>query len=133
MARITKIKVRVYHLDLYGHVNHARYLEMMEDARWQFVEDMMKLEQWETMKIDFVVVNINLDFKHPALLHDVLSIESKIESIGNKSMIVNQVFTNKITGKTIANGNVTLVLWDKESQRARLITDDIRKFFTAIS
>lgn len=33
------IKVRGYHLDLYGHVNNARYLEFLEEARWAYFDD----------------------------------------------------------------------------------------------
>ena len=29
----TKIKVRGFHLDVYQHVNNARYLEFLEEAR----------------------------------------------------------------------------------------------------
>ncbi len=38
MIHTTEIKIRGYHLDLYGHVNHARYLEFLEDARWGMME-----------------------------------------------------------------------------------------------
>lgn len=34
MAHVTKIKVRGYPLDIYGHVNNARYLECLEEGRW---------------------------------------------------------------------------------------------------
>jgi len=30
----TQIKVRGYHCDFYGHVNNARFLEFLEEARW---------------------------------------------------------------------------------------------------
>ena len=30
----TQIKVRGYHLDVYQHVNNARYTEFLEEARW---------------------------------------------------------------------------------------------------
>jgi thioesterase-3 len=35
---ITHAKVRGYHLDLYGHVNNARYLEFLEEGRWSYYE-----------------------------------------------------------------------------------------------
>lgn len=34
----TQIKVRGYHLDVYQHVNNARYLEFLEEARWDGLE-----------------------------------------------------------------------------------------------
>lgn len=35
-----KLTVRNYHLDGYGHVNNARYLEFLEEARWTFFKSM---------------------------------------------------------------------------------------------
>ncbi len=32
----TTIRIRGYHLDGYGHVNNARYLEFLEEARWAY-------------------------------------------------------------------------------------------------
>lgn len=34
-----KLTVRNYHLDGYGHVNNARYLEFLEEARWAFLKN----------------------------------------------------------------------------------------------
>ncbi len=39
MPHQTLIKVRGYHLDIYQHVNNARYLEFLEEARWSYLED----------------------------------------------------------------------------------------------
>lgn len=38
-----KIKIRGYHTDSYQHVNNARYLEFLEEARWQIVEEFMEI------------------------------------------------------------------------------------------
>jgi len=35
----TQIKVRGYHEDRFGHVNNARYLEFLEEARWAHLEE----------------------------------------------------------------------------------------------
>ena len=34
----TEIMVRGYHLDMFGHVNNARYLEFLEEGRWTFFD-----------------------------------------------------------------------------------------------
>ena len=58
----TQIKVRGYHLDVYQHVNNARYLEFLE-ARWDGLENSDSF-QWMTEKnIAFVVVNININYR----------------------------------------------------------------------
>ena len=62
MTHCTHIKVRGYHLDMYGHVNNARYLEFFEEARWCFIEESINLRDWEKQGYAFLVVNININY-----------------------------------------------------------------------
>ena len=39
MPHQIRIKVRGYHLDVFQHVNNARYLEFLEEARWTYFDD----------------------------------------------------------------------------------------------
>ena len=39
MSSYNEIKIRGYHTDQFGHVNHARYLEFMEEGRWVYFEE----------------------------------------------------------------------------------------------
>ncbi len=50
MSHIRTIRVRGYHCDFYGHLNHARYLELLEEARWSYLEDRMDLQDWKEKK-----------------------------------------------------------------------------------
>ncbi|MCP4023889.1 MAG: thioesterase, partial [Desulfobacteraceae bacterium] len=54
-----EIKIRSYHTDQYQHVNNARYLEFLEEGRWQLLEDYIDLETFMTQGYLFFVVNIN--------------------------------------------------------------------------
>lgn len=36
---IYKLTVRENHLDTFGHINNATYLEILEEARWQLITD----------------------------------------------------------------------------------------------
>lgn len=52
----TQIKVRGYHLDVYQHVNNARYLEFLEEARWDGLENSDSFQWMTARNIAFVVV-----------------------------------------------------------------------------
>ena len=55
------MRVRGYHLDGYGHVNNARYLEFMEEGRWAFFDEHPRLiQQLHSAGRAFVVVNFCL-------------------------------------------------------------------------
>jgi thioesterase III len=43
MVHTIDIKVRGYHLDVFSHVNNARYLEFLEEARWAAIEKTIDL------------------------------------------------------------------------------------------
>ncbi|MDU4093741.1 MAG: YbgC/FadM family acyl-CoA thioesterase, partial [Pantoea sp.] len=74
----TLIKVRGYHLDVYQHVNNARYLEFLEEARWEWLEKLNAFHWLMENKLAFVVVNININYRRPALLGHVLCINSRL-------------------------------------------------------
>lgn len=126
----TTIKVRGYHLDLYGHVNNARYLEFLEEARWAMLEDKIDLGDFKQRGIGFVVVNITIDYKLPAGLGDVLKVNSRIDRIGSKSATVEQIITNAQNGKEVASARVTFVIIDILNQKVKTIDDDLRKLFS---
>ncbi len=66
---MTEIKVRNYHVDQFGHVNHARYVEFMEEARWRYMEDNESAaESLHRLDLIHVVVNINIAYRKPVLL-----------------------------------------------------------------
>lgn len=123
MKNHTEIKVRGYHLDLYGHVNNARYLEFIEEARWELFDEY--LGNLTAKGCSFFVVNINIDYKHPATLGDTLEIDSRITRFGNKSCTLKQTITQKGTGRLVVAADVTFVIAGPEG-RALPVTGDLR-------
>ena len=74
MHHSTTIKVRGYHCDFYGHVNNARYLEFLEEARWSYLEDGLDLDHWQKRGLGFVVVSITIDYRRAVGPNTVLEI-----------------------------------------------------------
>lgn len=88
----TTIKVRGYHLDVYQHVNNARYLEFLEEARWAWLEESEAFHWMNKREMAFVVVNININYRRPAVMGDVLIIDSQLMSLGGKAVSLINVF-----------------------------------------
>ena len=72
----TTITVHGFHLDGYGHVNNARYLEFLEAARWDQLHAHQDLQWWHQRGYAFVIANININFRRAASLGDTLLFES---------------------------------------------------------
>jgi thioesterase-3 len=122
-----EIIVRGYHLDVYQHVNNARYLEFMEEARWAYFDGNQAIQQLHVSKgLAFVIVNINISYRYPAQLGDVLEVQTYLKDIGTKSCTFIQKIVLKGTSKIATEAEVTFVFVDLKTQRAVAIDESIR-------
>jgi thioesterase-3 len=122
---ITHIKIRGYHLDLYGHVNNARYLEFLEEGRWSFAEENLDFKVWERLGLVFSVVNININYRRPAFLGEVIEIRTWISRIGKASATIRQEIILKGTEAAIADADVTFVMVDGGTSKPVPLNEDI--------
>jgi len=119
MSHTTTLSVRGYHLDVYGHVNNARYLEFLEEARWRFFAERGVIDALTGNELAMVVVNININYRRAALIHEELKIVTQVTKVGNKSFIIRQEISladSSLTnsGEMIADTDGTYVLLDNE-------------------
>jgi len=122
MAQAT-IKVLGFHIDVYQHVNNARYLEFLEAARWQWL-DGHSSEKWMREKnMAFIVVNININYRKSAVLGDELLIDSKVKELGKRSGVLEQVITCK--GEAVADAAITFVCIDLKTQKSLPIEGEL--------
>ena len=90
----TAIRIRNYHLDGYGHVNNARYLEFLEEARWHF------FERHNLLAIRYL---------RPAAEGDTLLIRSSIRTLEPERTVIRQTATLAHNGKTAVQADITVV------------------------
>lgn len=126
MIHTTTIKVRGYHLDLYGHVNNARYLEFLEEARWSFLESERGLGWWHDQGLGFVVASLTINYRRPAPLGVVLEIRSEVTRLGGKSAVIHQDVVDRDTGQTVADADVTFVIVALETGKPVALREDLR-------
>ena len=122
------ITVRGYHLDLYKHVNNARYLEFLEEGRWDFGADKIGKGYLENRNLGLVVVNVNISYRYPATLHDVLEIRTSIDNVGSRSYSYKQEIYLKGTDKLVLDAKVVVVVIDWKKNKAVYIDDELRDF-----
>jgi thioesterase-3 len=121
MIHTIEIKIRGYHLDLFGHVNNARYLEFLEEARWAAFEKTVDLEQMARKGWAFTVVNVNINYRRPALMNDVLRIETRIAEWRRRSAVVRQEVLQAQGGELVADADVTFVIFDTTKQKTAIL------------
>ena len=122
-----EIKVRGFHIDIFSHVNNARYLEFMEEARWVIIDKYIGIKRMQTKGIIFVVVNININYRRPASMGDILELYLGLAKIGGKSAVFHQEIRLKGTDTVVADVQVTFVFADKITGKAVKIDDEIKR------
>lgn len=130
MKTHTEIKVRGYHLDAYQHVNNARYLEFLEEARWDYLDKINALGYFKEKNLAFVIVNINIDYKWPAVQGDVLSVETFLAETGNTSFIFQQNIHLLNQNRLSAAAKVTFVLVDLKGNKPIRVSDEARELMS---
>ena len=127
----TYITVRGYHLDVYQHVNNARFLEFLEEARWQYFEKSALFSAFNQLNLGFILANINISYRRPALLNEELEIRSKLASIGEKSCVMAQSIYLKGTEKRVVDGKITFCAVDLKTQKAVPLKGEIYNLLKA--
>ena len=101
------IRIRGYHTDSYGHVNNARYLEFLEDARWALFERHNLMPQLQNIQL--VVSRMDIRYRRSATEGDELLSESRFSNVQSRQIQLSERLYFNNSGKTVVEAEVTLI------------------------
>jgi YbgC/YbaW family acyl-CoA thioester hydrolase len=79
------LMIQEQHLDTFGHVNNAAYLQILEEARWDLItRNGYGLDEVHRLKIGPVVLEVRLRFKRELRNRQRVTIRSRVESYTGK-------------------------------------------------
>ena len=92
----TPVQIRFNDIDLAGHVNNAVFQYYYDFGKLRFMDSTFdNVIDWT--KSGFVLLNINVDYISPIYLLDNIIVETRIDAVKNKSIIIQQVIRDKGT------------------------------------
>jgi acyl-CoA thioester hydrolase len=106
--------------DLNGHINNARIVTLMEEARVRWLNSTAASEGLETFQCPKVVASLNVEYRKPVSYEDELLLVLDIARVGNGSFTVRHTGTQ--LGGTVFIGTTVVVPLDRESERPRKLT-----------
>jgi len=116
------VRVRNYHLDGYGHVNNARYLEFLEEARWAFFEEHGLLSEIDGLML--VVVRTDIRYRRAAVDGDILRFEGRLKELTSRHIILTQNIVLP-SGKNAVEAESTLMVVSAENGRSISIPEPL--------
>ena len=105
------------HLDTFGHVNNASYLEILEEARWDLItRNGYGLDEVHRLKIGPVVLEAHLRFVRELQNRQAVTIRSWTESYSGKIGKFAQQILDE-TGEVCCDALFTIGLFDLTARR----------------
>ncbi|MEW6116271.1 MAG: YbgC/FadM family acyl-CoA thioesterase [Nitrospirota bacterium] len=119
MAHTYKAKVYYEDTDAGGVVYYGKYLGFLERARTEFLlEKGISVADYHHQGLFLVVTRVDISYKKPARLGDIIEITTEITEIKNASMTLkNQVLRD---GVLLVEAYVTFACIDKDGRPKRL-------------
>jgi thioesterase-3 len=85
------VLIKEHHLDTFGHVNNATYLELLEEARWEFLNAHgINLKTIHDEGIGPIVLECHINFLKELRLRQPIVIESQMISFEKKIGVMRQ-------------------------------------------
>lgn len=132
----TPITVRYGDIDMLRHVNNAKYLTYLEQARIKYLFEVVK---WDgTGQLNLILARAELDFKVPVFLPDRLVVYGRVSRLGNKSFDMDYLLVKhglqtqpleeaqQVTPVLAARAKAVLVGWNPVQEVSERIPDDMR-------
>jgi acyl-CoA thioester hydrolase len=115
---IVPIQIRWRDLDPLGHVNNAVYLSYLEIIRIAYLHAVLPHgyevdpETWLPRDFQFILGEVLIRYRSPAVLTDHLQAEVYVSRVGRKSFDLEYRITEQQTGRLIAEARSTQVCYD---------------------
>lgn len=124
-------KIRFADLDSLGHLNNCAFCVYCESGRVEFLEALHANALSAGAEINWVIVNLSIDFRAQAHYPGVVDVGTAVLRLGNKSVTVGQ---GLFVGETcIATATSTVVLSDLKAGKAVPLPDALRRRLASLA
>ena len=128
MARryVTQVRVRWSDLDAFRHVNNAKTVTLLEEARVDWLFSEAAKHGIDRLTEGIVVARLEIDYKRPIGMEVPVTVSMGLTKLGQASMTVDYVLS--VAGVTAATASSVLVPVDPVTFRPRRIDDRERAY-----
>ena len=124
LARVS-ISVRWRDMDAMGHVNNAKYVSYLEEARvrWMLGVEGVSLSD----RIAPVVAATNINYRLPIVWPNDIVVELFVDRLGNSSVTIgHRIIDQQDEGKLYSDGNVVVVWMDTQTGKSAPLPEAVR-------
>lgn len=127
MIHETDFTIRTFHCDAFGHVNNSRHLELLEEARWQYAEEIGLIELLAAGSLGFIIVDMRLRFRVPVFEGERVRVQTSLVTLGSASGEVRQLMFKADQKPVALKSLFHFILIDRDSGASVPIEGRIRE------
>jgi len=124
------IRVRNDESDVFGHVNHAVYLNYLEDARWAALEAWgFSFRELQRRGWSIVATEVRLNYRAPAYGREMLEVHTTLGPVSRVRSVWKQRIRRPGNNEILLDAEITGVFLDQRGRPMR-IPDELRRWFS---
>lgn len=113
------LPIRFRDVDAFGHVYHAEFLTLLDEARTRWFRDVLALDN----PADYVLARVEIDYVSSIVLADeAVAADLAVERVGTSSLTLRETMRAR-DGRVVSRSRVVTVLRDVETGESRPLTD----------
>jgi YbgC/YbaW family acyl-CoA thioester hydrolase len=114
-----EVVIREAHLDSFGHVNNAVYVQLYEEARWDFItKNGHGLDFIQRHQIGPVLLDLKVRFRKELKNREMIRIESQtVELVSSKILVLEQKMIRVSDGKIASDAMFTVGIFDMQARK----------------
>jgi acyl-CoA thioester hydrolase len=114
---VYEMTIKEHHLDSYGHVNNATYVQILEEARWESIT----LKDYSYEKVQStghgpVILEVSVKFRKELKLREKIRVTVQAEPMKGKIGVINQQIL-KADGAVALEGYVVYGMFDLKTRK----------------
>lgn len=116
-VHLYELTIHERHLDTFGHVNNATYLDLLEEARWDLItRNGYGLEEIKRLQVGPTILEINLRFRRELRNRQRITIKSWPESYVGKIGVLEQQMLGE-NSEVCCEATFSIGLFDLQTRR----------------
>ncbi len=121
------IEVRYADIDAQGHVNNAKYLTYMEQARMAYLLHLGLWDGSSFMDIGTILARTEVNYLAPIRLLQPVRVGVRVSRLGHKSLTMAYTLQDTHTGQELATGESVVVAYSYSQHTSIPVPDAWRK------
>lgn len=121
------ISVRYGDLDPQWHVNNARFITFIEQARIAYIMERGLFSGESFFDLGLIVADVHMAYRAPIKITQQVQVGVRVSKLGNKSMLFEYAVEDADTGQVFATAETVMVYFNYHLDRSEPVPDEWRQ------